>query len=196
MFLPGRIRQFKIPASEQGPWILVNGVQDSSPGSVNRVVPKFFELSHLGQSLDLNVLICQRAAVVTPVEAHRPQHLLKGGGPAEAVGAASAGHPQFLLESNENPHVESLEERASGVSCVSAESEGLRCRLRFRISSAALVTPGASAFVSYLCSSVIPAGTLDPAPCGGKEQLQILRPPNPVFTGIRIRHSKRQGRKE
>jgi len=31
-----------------------------------------------------------------------------------------------------------------------------------------------------LCSLVIPAGSLDPAPCGGKEHLSVLRSQNPV----------------
>ena len=35
-----------------------------------------------------------------------------------------------------------------------------------------------------LCSLVIPAGTLDPAPCGGKEHLSVLRSQNPVCTGF------------
>jgi hypothetical protein len=47
-------------------------------------------------------------------------------------------------------------------------------------SSAVLVIPGASAFVPHLCSLVIPAGSLDPAPCGGKEHLSVLRSQNPV----------------
>ncbi len=34
------------------------------------------------------------------------------------------------------------------------------------------------------CSLVIPAGSLDPAPCGGKEHLSVLRSQNPVFTGF------------
>jgi hypothetical protein len=42
-------------------------------------------------------------------------------------------------------------------------------------SSDVLVIPGASAFVPHLCSLVIPAGSLDPAPCGGKEHLSVLR---------------------
>jgi hypothetical protein len=51
-------------------------------------------------------------------------------------------------------------------------------------SSAVLVIPGASAFVPHLCSLVIPAGSLDPAPCGGKEHLSVLRSQNPVCTGF------------
>ena len=57
-------------------------------------------------------------------------------------------------------------------------------------SSAVLVIPGASsasAFVPHSvapCSLVIPAGSLDPAPCGGKEHLSVLRSQNPVFTGF------------
>jgi hypothetical protein len=47
-------------------------------------------------------------------------------------------------------------------------------------SSAVLVIPGTSAFVPHLCSLVIPAGSLDPAPCGGKEHLSVLRSQNPV----------------
>ncbi len=35
-----------------------------------------------------------------------------------------------------------------------------------------------------LCSLVIPAGSLDPAPCGGKEHLSVLRSQNPAFTGF------------
>ena len=58
-------------------------------------------------------------------------------------------------------------------------------------SSAVLVIPGASAFVPHLCSLVIPAGSLDPAPCGGKEHLSVLRSQNPVCTGF-AKH--RQGR--
>jgi hypothetical protein len=34
------------------------------------------------------------------------------------------------------------------------------------------------------CSLVVPAGSLDPAPCGGKEHLSVLRSQNPVFTGF------------
>jgi hypothetical protein len=51
-------------------------------------------------------------------------------------------------------------------------------------SSAVLVIPGTSAFVPHLCSLVIPAGTLDPAPCGGKEHLSVLRSQNPACTGF------------
>jgi hypothetical protein len=51
-------------------------------------------------------------------------------------------------------------------------------------SSDVLVIPGASAFVPHLCSLVIPAGTLDPAPCGGKEHLSVLRSQNPACTGF------------
>jgi hypothetical protein len=51
-------------------------------------------------------------------------------------------------------------------------------------SSAVLVIPGASAFVPHLCSLVIPAGSLDPAPCGGKERLSVLRSQNPVLNGV------------
>ena len=62
--------------------------------------------------------------------------------------------------------------------------ERLTCRPHRRLarpppgatgSSVVLVIPGASAFVPHLCSLVIPAGTLDPAPCGGKEHLSVLR---------------------
>jgi hypothetical protein len=60
-------------------------------------------------------------------------------------------------------------------------------------SSAVLVTPGASAFVPHLCSLVIPAGSLDPAPCGGKEHLSVLRSQNPVCTGF-AKHLQSQGR--
>ena len=52
-------------------------------------------------------------------------------------------------------------------------------------SSVVLVTPGASsAPIVAPCSLVIPAGTLDPAPCGGKRHLSVLRSQNPVFTGF------------
>jgi hypothetical protein len=60
--------------------------------------------------------------------------------------------------------------------------EGQRCRRSFPLalpspgamaSSVVLVIPGASAFVPHLCSLVIPAGTLDPAPYDGKEQLSF-----------------------
>jgi hypothetical protein len=44
-----------------------------------------------------------------------------------------------------------------------------------------------------LCSLVIPAGTLDPAPCGGKEHLSVLRSQNPACTGF-AKHSQSQGR--
>ena len=40
-----------------------------------------------------------------------------------------------------------------------------------------------------LCSLVIPAGSLDPAPCGGKEHLSVLRSQNPVCTGF-AKHSQ------
>jgi len=43
------------------------------------------------------------------------------------------------------------------------------------------------------CSLVIPAGSLDPAPCGGKEHLSVLRPQNPVCTGF-AKHRQSQGR--
>ena len=59
-------------------------------------------------------------------------------------------------------------------------------------SSAVLVIPGASAFVPHLCSLVIPAGSLDPAPCGGKEHLSVLRSQNPVVTGF-AKHRQRSG---
>ena len=35
-----------------------------------------------------------------------------------------------------------------------------------------------------LCSLVIPAGSLDPAPCGGKEHLSVLRSQNPLGNGF------------
>jgi hypothetical protein len=60
-------------------------------------------------------------------------------------------------------------------------------------SSAVLVIPGASAFVPHLCSLVIPAGSLDPAPCGGKEHLSVLRSQNPAFTGF-AKHRQSKGR--
>jgi hypothetical protein len=44
-----------------------------------------------------------------------------------------------------------------------------------------------------LCSLVVPAGTLDPAPCGGKEHLSVLRSQNPAFTGF-AKHPQSQGR--
>jgi hypothetical protein len=40
---------------------------------------------------------------------------------------------------------------------------------------------GASEFVPHLCGLVVPAGSFDPAPCGGKEHLSVLRSQNPVF---------------
>jgi len=40
---------------------------------------------------------------------------------------------------------------------------------------------------------VIPAGSLDPAPCGGKEHLSVLRSQNPVFTGF-AKDTQSQGR--
>jgi hypothetical protein len=70
---------------------------------------------------------------------------------------------------------------------------GSRGHLRaLTASSAVLVIPGASAFVPHLCSLVIPAGSLDPAPCGGKEHLSVLRSQNPVFTGF-AKHRQSQG---
>ena len=44
-----------------------------------------------------------------------------------------------------------------------------------------------------LCSLVIPAGSLDPAPCGGKEHLSVLRSQNQVGTGF-AKHPQSQGR--
>ena len=44
-----------------------------------------------------------------------------------------------------------------------------------------------------LCSLVIPAGSLDPAPCGGKEHLSVLRSQNPASTGF-AKHRQSQGR--
>jgi hypothetical protein len=45
-----------------------------------------------------------------------------------------------------------------------------------------------------LCSLVIPAGSLDPAPCGGKEHLSVLRSQNPVFTGFEKHCQPRAGK--
>ena len=42
-------------------------------------------------------------------------------------------------------------------------------------SSAVLVIPGASAFVPHLCSLVVPAGSLDAAPSGGKSSYRLFR---------------------
>lgn len=44
-----------------------------------------------------------------------------------------------------------------------------------------------------LCSLVIPAGSLDPAPCGGKEHLSVLRSQKPVFTGFAKHRQPRGG---
>ena len=35
-----------------------------------------------------------------------------------------------------------------------------------------------------LCSFLVPAGTLDPAPCGGQEHLSVLLPQNPLVNGF------------
>jgi len=35
-----------------------------------------------------------------------------------------------------------------------------------------------------LCSFLVPAGTLDPAPCGGQERLSVLLPQNPLVNGF------------
>ena len=43
-----------------------------------------------------------------------------------------------------------------------------------------------------LCSLVVPAGTLDPAPCGGKEHLSVLRSQNPLGNGF-AKHLHRSG---
>ena len=60
-------------------------------------------------------------------------------------------------------------------------------------SSDVLVTPGASAFVPHLCSLVVPAGSLDPAPCGGKEHLSVLRSQNPACTGFAKHRQRSEG---
>ncbi len=75
----------------------------------------------------------------------------------------------------------SLWECASGTSIVSAERVGSRCRLRaLSASSVVLVTPGASALLRRLCSLVAPAGTLDPAPSGGKRLVSFRLSPKQV----------------
>jgi len=63
-----------------------------------------------------------------------------------------------------------------------ARSRGHLRALRRRVMSSSF--PALPHSYRRLCSLVIPAGTLDPAPCGGKEHLSVLRSQNPACTGF------------
>jgi hypothetical protein len=63
-----------------------------------------------------------------------------------------------------------------------ARSRGHLRALRRRVMSSSF--PALPHSYRRLCSLVIPAGTLDPAPCSGKEHLSVLRSQNPACTGF------------
>jgi hypothetical protein len=63
-----------------------------------------------------------------------------------------------------------------------ARSRGHLRALRRRVMSSSF--PVLPHSYRRLCSLVIPAGSLDPAPCSGKEHLSVLRSQNPAFTGF------------
>ena len=82
---------------------------------------------------------------------------------------------------------------ASGTSFVSSGRCGSRGHLRaLRRQALSSSLPALPRSYRRLCSLVVPAGTLDPAPCGGKEHLSVLRSQNPVFTGF-AKHRQSRG---
>jgi hypothetical protein len=107
--------------------------------------------------------------------------------------AASCFVPHTMPPAPKNPVATLWELRFGNVVRVVhvARSRGhLRALRRQALSSSLPALPH-----SYrrLCSLVIPAGALDPAPCGGKEHLSVLRSQNPVCTGFAKHRQRSRG---